>query len=49
MENKEEYYRLLSKFEKYKGYDSDLFDGEDWSKFDSFLSGYELKEKENEQ
>lgn len=37
---------LLTKFEKIKGYSSDLFDCEEWSEFDSFKLGYNLAIKE---
>lgn len=31
--------KLLSKFEKYKGHSSDLFDNEEWAEFDAFVEG----------
>lgn len=31
--------KLLSQFEKYKGYSSNLFDNEEWSEFDAFKAG----------
>lgn len=37
---------LLSKFERIKGYSSNLFDCEEWSEFDSFQLGYNLAIKE---
>jgi len=33
---------LLSKFEKIKGYSSQLFDVEEWREFDYFIEGYKL-------
>ena len=33
---------LLSKYEKIKGYSSDLFNNEEWAEFDSFCFGYLL-------
>ena len=35
--------KILSKFEKYKGYSSNLFDNEEWKEFDAFFAGYCLK------
>jgi hypothetical protein len=37
---------LLSKYEKIKGYSSDLFDNEEWSEFDAFCIGYNLAKSE---
>lgn len=34
--------KLLSQFEKYKGYSSNLFDNEEWREFDAFKAGYNL-------
>lgn len=34
--------KLLSAFEEYKGYASNLFDCEEWAEFDAFKAGYEL-------
>lgn len=33
---------LLSKFEKIRGYSSNLFAGEEWREFDYFVEGYKL-------
>jgi hypothetical protein len=38
---------LLVKFEKIKGYSSNLFDNEEWSEFYYFGIGYNLAKKEN--
>ena len=32
--------KLLSKFELYRGYSSNHFDGEDWTEFDAYEEGY---------
>lgn len=37
---------LLSKYEKIKGYSSDLFDNEEWAEFDAFCIGYNLAKSE---
>jgi hypothetical protein len=37
----------LAKYEKIKGYSSNLFDNEEWREFDAFLLGYNLKEIED--
>lgn len=37
---------LLSKYEKIKGYSSDLFDNEEWAEFDAFCDGYNLAKSE---
>lgn len=34
---------LLSEFEKYKGYSSNMFAGEEWKEFDAFAQGYNTK------
>lgn len=34
--------KILSEFEKYKGYSSNIFSGEDWSEFDAFKTGAEF-------
>jgi len=34
---------LLSEFEKYKGYSSNMFDGQEWKEFDAFAQGYNTK------
>jgi hypothetical protein len=33
---------LLSKFEKIRGYSSNMFAGEEWKEFDYFVEGYKL-------
>ena len=33
---------LLNKYEKIKGYPSDLFDNEEWAEFNAFCAGYNL-------
>jgi len=38
---------LLSEFEKYKGYSSNMFDNEEWREFDSFAQGYNVTKKES--
>jgi hypothetical protein len=40
--------KLLSKFEKYIGHSSDLFDNEEWREFDAFVAGYELGQAETD-
>lgn len=37
---------LLSKFEKIRGYSSDMFAGEEWREFDYFVEGYILATQE---
>jgi hypothetical protein len=37
---------LLSKYEKIKGYSSNLFDNEEWAEFDAFCKGYNLDKLE---
>ena len=37
---------LLSKYEKIKGYSSNLFDNEEWAEFDAFCQGYNLAKAE---
>ena len=37
---------LLSKYENIKGFGSELFDNEEWSEFDAFCIGYNLRKKE---
>lgn len=39
---------LLSKYEKIKGYSSDMFDVEEWYGFDMFCIGYNLAKQEIE-
>lgn len=34
--------KYLSHFEKYKGYSSSLFSGNEWAEFDAFVAGIEL-------
>lgn len=34
--------KILSQFEKYKGYSSNIFNGEDWLEFDAFKAGAEF-------
>ena len=37
---------LLSKFEKIRGYSSNMFAGEEWREFDYFVEGYKLAVQE---
>lgn len=38
---------LISKFEKYKGHSSNLFDNEEWRECDAFIAGYNIAKTEN--
>jgi len=38
--------KLLSMFESYKGYSSNLFAGEEWRELDAFIDGYLSAKKE---
>jgi len=40
-----EHSKLISEFEKIKGYSSNLFDNEEWAEFDAFEAGIKIKEK----
>lgn len=44
--NKKEKSILLNRYEKIKGYSSNLFDNEDWAEFDVFCKGYNLAKTE---
>lgn len=39
--------KLLSMFEKYKGYSSNLFTGAEWRELDAFIEGYIKAKKED--
>ena len=34
--------KMLSRFEKHKGYSSNLFDNEQWREFDAFVAGAKM-------
>jgi hypothetical protein len=37
---------LLEKYEKIKGFSSNLFDNEEWAEFEAFCEGYKLAQNE---